>query len=319
MSLKTGAALAGEVVVPGSVANLGGGFDTLGVAVRLYLRARIVDVRDDGGTKLIVTRSSPPVSGSNAVERAFEVLARRLAARTPTCFVEVESDIPMAAGLGSSAAASVAGLRLFERVAGPVPDAVLLGTAASVEGHADNAAPALFGGLTSVVENEGHDPVALRWSWPEELRLVVATPLVGLATAKARAALPEAMPRRDAIFNLQRVLSLVHALQAGEFDQLREAVRDRWHQPARAALVPLLQDVLAIDDPDVLGAFLAGAGPSIALLARRDFTRLEQMLAGLYERSGCAATIRTLDVHQADVMEVASGSSRRPPALGRTV
>ena len=319
MSLKTGAALAGEVVVPGSVANLGGGFDTLGVAVRLYLRARIVDVRDDGGTKLIVTRSAPPVSGSNAVERAFEALARRLAARTPTCFVEVDSDIPMAAGLGSSAAASVAGLRLFERVAGPVPDAVLLGTAASVEGHADNAAPALFGGLTSVVENEGRDPVALRWSWPEELRLVVATPLVGLATAKARAALPEAMPRRDAIFNLQRVLSLVHALQAGDFDQLREAVRDRWHQPARAALVPLLQDVLAIDDPDVLGAFLSGAGPSVALLARRDFRRLEQMLAGLYERSGCAATIRTLDVHQADVMEVASGSSRKPQAPGRTV
>lgn len=299
MSLKTSTALAGEVVVPGSVANLGGGFDTLGVAVRLYLRARIVDVRDDGGTRLVVARSSPPVPGANAVERAFDALARRMGARTPTCIVEVESDIPMAAGLGSSAAASVAGLRVFERVAGSVPDGVLLGTAASVEGHADNAAPALFGGLTSVVEEEGTDPIALRWSWPEELRLVVATPLVGLATAKARAALPDALPRRDAIFNLQRVLALVNALQTREFGRLREAVRDRWHQPARAALVPLLQDALAISDPDVLGAFLSGAGPSIALVARRDFERLERMLSSLYERAGCPATIRTLDVHQA--------------------
>ncbi len=319
MSLKTSTALAGEVVVPASVANLGGGFDTLGVAVQLYLRARIVDVRDDGGTKVVVTRSTPPVTGTNAVERAFDALARRTGARTPTCFVEVESEIPMAAGLGSSAAASVAGLRVFERLAGPVPDGVLLGTAASVEGHADNAAPALFGGLTSVVENEGTDPVALRWSWPEELRLVVATPQVGLATAKARAALPEVLPRRDAIFNLQRVLSLVNALQTGEFDRLREAVRDRWHQPVRASLVPLLQDVLAIDDPDVLGAFLSGAGPSTALLAHRDFERLEQMLSSMYERAGCPATIRTLDVHQSDSPELASGLSRKPRTPGRTV
>lgn len=319
MSLKTGAALASEVVVPGSVANLGGGFDTLGVAVKLYLRARIVDVRDDGGTKLVVTRSVPPVSGSNAVERAFDALVRRLGARTPTCFVEVESDIPMAAGLGSSAAASVAGLRVFERVVGSVPDAVLLGTAASVEGHADNAAPSLFGGLTSVIDMDGDDPVAIRWSWPEELRLVVATPHLGLATAKARAALPDALPRQDAIFNLQRVLSLVHALQAKDFGRLREAVRDRWHQPARAALVPLLPDVLAIEDPDVLAAFLSGAGPSVALVACRSWTRLEQMLAGMYERSGCAATVRTLDVHQAAEVNVPSGSGRKsrvPEATG---
>lgn len=305
--------------MPGSAANLGGGFDTLGVAVRLYLRARIVDVRDDGGTKLVITRNAPPVSGGNALERSFEAIARRTGIRTPTVFAEVDSDIPMAAGLGSSAAASVAGLRLFERVAGRVDDRVLLGVAASVEGHADNAAPSLFGGLTSVIDHEGADPEAIRWSWPDELRLVVATPHVGLATSKARAALPDVVARKDAIFNLQRVLSLVHALEAKEFDRLREAVGDRWHQPARAALVPVLKDVLAVEDPDVLGVFLSGAGPSIAVIARRGFTRLEQMLAAMYERSKCAATIRTLEVHQAEVVDhVASGSSRKPQTSGRT-
>ena len=286
------------MIVPGSVANLGGGFDTLGVAVQLYLRVRILDVREDDGTRLLVTQSRPPIVGQNALERAFAHLAERTGRRAPTVSVDVESDIPMAAGLGSSAAATVAGLRVFERVTGAVGDSALLGAATWCEGHADNAAPALFGGLTSVVESAGRDPFALRWTWPDELQLVVATPTVGLATSKARAALPETLPRRDAIFNLQRVLALVHALERRDFAMLREAVQDRWHQPARASLVPLLKEALEIDHPDVAGAFLSGAGPSIALLAYRNLARVEQMLRTTYERAGVAATVRTLRVHQ---------------------
>ena len=307
---------AGEVVVPGSVANLGGGFDTLGVAVQLYLRARITDIRNDGGTKLVVTQSTPAVRGLNALERAFESIARRTGARTPTVFVEVTSDIPMAAGLGSSAAATVAGLRVFERVAEPLSAAELLGAAASLEGHADNAAPALFGGLNSVVEIEGGNPVALRWRWPEDLRIVVATPAAGLATAKARAALPEAVPRTDAIFNLQRVLSLVHALEHQDYERVREAVKDRWHQPARASLVPLLNDALAIEDPAVLGAFLSGAGPSIAFLARQDAGRVERMVSTMYERAGVDVTVRTLSVHDgAPEPSAPTGMRRATPAF----
>ena len=291
-----------DVVVPGSVANLGGGFDTLGVAVQLYLRVRIVDVRDDGAGRLTVVHSTPPVRGKNAVERSFEAAVQRKGARTPSVAVEVTSDIPMAAGLGSSAAATVAGLRVFERVAGPQDDRELLGLATAMEGHADNAAPALFGGLTSVVQIDGEDPRAIRWSWPDEVRLIVATPAVGLATAKARAALPTSVPRGDAIFNLQRALMLVHALQNGEWDQLREAVKDRWHQDARASMVPMLRQVLALDDPAVLGAFLSGAGPSVAVLARQDpgedVAKVEHMLASMYERAGVEATVRTLKAHQ---------------------
>lgn len=287
-----------DVVVPGSVANLGGGFDTLGVAVQLYLRARIVDIRDDGASRLTVVHSTPPVRGKNAVERSFEAIVQRTGARTPSVAVEVASDIPMAAGLGSSAAATVAGLRVFERVAGPQNDRMMLGVATAMEGHADNAAPALVGGLTSVVQIEGDDPRAIRWSWPGDVRLVVATPAVGLATAKARAALPTSVPRGDAIFNLQRALMLVHALQNGEWDRLREAVKDRWHQDARASMVPMLRQVLALDDPAVLGAFLSGAGPSVAVLARQDVERVEKMLAAMYEREGVEATVRTLTAHQ---------------------
>jgi homoserine kinase len=307
-----------DVVVPGSVANLGGGFDTLGVAVDLYLRARIVDVRDDNGARLRVVHSTPQVHGQNAVESAFDALARRTGLRAPTVDVEVSSDIPMAAGLGSSAAATVAGLRIFERVTEPIVDAVLLGVATAVEGHADNAAPALFGGLNSVLQAEGLDPIALRWTWPDDLKLVVATPSVGLATAKARAALGPTVLRQDAIFNLQRVLSLVHALQAGDFERVHEAVKDRWHQPARAALVPLLDDALALDDADVLGAFLSGAGPSIAFLVHRETARVARMLEAMYERAGVGVTVRTLSAHQATGRLPASARSATagPPKPG---
>src|SRR6266550_3373164 len=175
-----------EVLVPASTANLGGGFDTLGVAVQLYLRARIVDVRHDGGARLEVVSSRPAVRGTNAVERAFAALARQEHGKeakepVPTVLAEIDSDIPLAAGLGSSAAATVAGLRIFERVTAPVAENTLLAAATAIEGHADNAAPALFGGMTSVVESDDAEPRALRWTWPDEVRFVVATPFEGLS------------------------------------------------------------------------------------------------------------------------------------------
>jgi homoserine kinase len=310
-TVRPDAALGAEIVVPGSVANLGGGFDTLGVAVELYLRARIVDVRDDGGSRLTVARSVPPVSGGNAVERAFELVAQSTGRRAPSVTVDVTSDIPMAAGLGSSAAATVAALRVFERVTGPLEDSELLGAATKAEGHADNAAPALFGGLNSVIEVEGASPYSLRWAWPRDLKLVVATPVVGLATAKARAALPREVPRAYAIFNMQRVLALVHALQRGDYDRLREAVKDRLHQSARESLVPLLSEALALEDPDVLGAFLSGAGPSVALLARAGDTKVATRLSSMYERAGVEATVRTLDVDDQGSRVLESGAVRR--------
>jgi homoserine kinase len=311
VSLKTSSTTLGsEVKVPGSVANLGGGFDTLGVAVQLYLRATIADVRDDGGARLVVVQSTPLIKGGNALERAFDAAARRTGRSAPTVFVDVASEIPMAAGLGSSAAATVAGLRIFERVTGPLSDSVLLAVATEVEGHADNAAPSLFGGLNSVLEITNAAPLALRWSWPDDLRLVVATPTVGLATARARAVLPGTMPRSDAIFNLQRVLSLVHALQHRHYDRLRESVKDRWHQPARMSLVPLLDEVLAVDSPGVLGTFLSGAGPSIAALSRVEAaTAVDRLLASIYARAGLEATVRVLAAHE--------GSSSAVPESNR--
>ena len=262
------AAAARQIVVPGSISNLGPGFDALSVAVQLYLRARIVEVlavragHDRVGVRGARTDGREPhrVCVSSRAQRMSGVPA-------PGLRVQVSSDIPQTAGLGSSAAAAIAGLRLYEAVTAPRPTEDWLALATELEGHPDNAAAALLGGITVSCQREDGRIIARSSRWPEAVRLVVATPEMGLHTSHARQVLPAEVPLADAIFNLQRALLLVHALRSGRYDDLREAMKDRWHQPARAALVPGLAEAIAFDDPAVLGVCLSGAGPSIVALA----------------------------------------------------
>ena len=135
-----------EIKVPASIANLGPGFDTLAVAVQLYLRLRVKKLPGCG--ELHFRFLDHQLHGENCIERAYRSLAGADFDRLPSLSVEVRSEIPMRAGLGSSAAASVAGLRLYEAVAGPVPAATLLNAACALESHPDNAAASLLGGLT---------------------------------------------------------------------------------------------------------------------------------------------------------------------------
>jgi homoserine kinase len=135
------------------------------------------------------------------------------------------------------------------------------------------------------------------WPCPEDLRFVVATPDVQLETAFARKLLPEDVPMRDAVFNLQRALLFVKALDERRYDWLREAMRDRWHQPARQQFVPGLADALEIDHPAVLGVCLSGAGPSIAVLAADRHKEAASVLSDVYARLGLPCTIRTLTAH----------------------
>jgi homoserine kinase len=211
--------------------------------------------------------------------------------------VRVESDIPIRAGLGSSAAATVAGMKLYEAVTSPRDPGDLMAIATDVEGHPDNAAAALHGGLTLSCQQDDGRVLTSAWPCPPDLRFVVATPDAELETAFARTVVPQTIPLRDAIFNLQRALLFVRALETGEYRWLREALRDRWHQPARAQYVPGLAEALALDHPAVLGVCLSGAGPSIAVLATDDAESAAAALRDIYVRIGLPCTIRTLSAH----------------------
>ena len=139
---------------------------------------------------------------------------------------------------------------------------------------------------------------ARAWRWPSDVQIVVATPEAELETPHARRVLPSTISMRDAVFNLQRALLLVHALAAGTHGDLREALRDRWHQPARAALVPGLAEALALDDEAILGACLSGAGPSIVVFTNGRAAEAQARLSDVYRELGMPSTIRLLAAHQ---------------------
>ncbi len=289
------------VEVPGSIANLGSGFDTLAVAVQLYLRLDVSVL--PGEDELRFEFLDCTVDGENFIERAFRFLANQRGEPHPSLHVRVRSEIPMKGGLGSSAAATVAGLRLFEAIAGPLPVQGLLNAACALEGHPDNVSAALLGGLTVSCQMPDRSAFALRLEWPEELTFLVVTPQFSLATASSRSVLPEYVSREDAIFNLQRVALFLQAIQSRKYSLLREALQDRLHQPFRKELVPGLEDLLVLEHPDLLGVCLSGAGPSVVALAEDNLDGVEEILRETFARQSLPFVIRRLKAHQAEVME----------------
>jgi homoserine kinase len=286
-----------EIVVPASVANLGPGLDTLGLAVGLYLRVRVTAVIEDGRGRLACRFLDGPLGGPNRIQRAFTAL-RPSRRRSPSLEVEIQSDIPARAGLGSSAAATIAGLRLREMLDGPRSGDEILAAASKIEGHPDNAAAALFGGVTSCCRRDDGTIAIARWPWPSGWRVIVATPEVELPTSVSRRALPKAIPLVDAVFNVQRVALLLGALHSGRVPDMREALRDRAHQPYRLRLVPGLRRLLALRHPDVIGICLSGAGPSVAAFASGNAAAVEKLIARVYAKERIPCTVRIVKVHR---------------------
>jgi homoserine kinase len=284
-----------EITVPASVANLGPGFDVLAVAVQLYLRLKVRQA--EGENTLAFHFIGQQLVGENYIERAFNFLARQRTCAIPSLGIEVHCDIPIRSGLGSSAAATVAGLRLYEAIMEPMQPRDLLNAAVALEGHPDNVSAALLGGLTASCQLPDGSTSAVPMHWPSALHLVVATPEINLSTSAARSVLPDKVSRHDAVFNLQRMAHLLHALQSEDYSLLHEALSDRLHQPHRQRLIPGLEQALLLDHPDLLGVCLSGAGPSVVGFAVQSFSEIEKQFSAIYERLGIAYCVRTLAVH----------------------
>ena len=273
------------VEVPATSANLGAGYDCLGVALGLVNRVE-VEVRgwSRGEIELTVDGEGVgelPADRTNRCVLGIEAALREVRGEIPEGVgwrIETHNEIPLARGLGSSAAATVAGLVAGNSLLGePLTSADLLRLATTIEGHPDNAAAALLGGFTvCAMTDDGIE--SLRFDAPRDLRAVLFIPEVRLSTHDMRAALPATVPLADAVANLSRVAIGVAGMAMGRFDLLRVLMVDRLHEPYRAQAYPQLpQFVAAARKAGAIGACLSGAGSTILAFSDsvRTITRIE--------------------------------------------
>lgn len=297
------------VEAPASSANLGAGYDCLGVALALTNRIELevrgwsrgeveLSVEGEGRNELSEDHDNRFVRG---LEAALEV-ARGPLPEGVGWRIGMHNQIPLARGLGSSAAATVAGVVAANALLGGGLDtAAQLRAAASVEGHPDNAAAVLLGGfVVSAMTPDGVE--AVRFDVPRDLRAVLFVPEMRLSTDAMRQVLPDSVPLEDAVANLGAVAVGVAGLATGRTDLLRWLTVDRLHEPYRAAAYPQLPRLIeAARDAGALGACLSGAGSTVIAFAdsMADITRIEAGFAAVAADTDLPGQIRVIEPRNA--------------------
>lgn len=285
-----------RVQVPATTANLGPGFDCLGMALELYnvvemvpaSRGLTIEVAGEGAAEV-------PRDERNLVFQAARSVFSQVGYSLAGLKLRLLNQIPVARGLGSSTSAIVGGIIAANLLAGgklSVKDMVTL--ASSIEGHPDNAAPAILGGIVVSVQADG-EAKYLKIQPPPGLKGVVAVPDFPLATKTSREILPAQVPFQDAVFNVGRVALLVAALQQGDLSLLGTAMEDRLHQTFRSSLVPGLKKVLAAAKlAGARGVTLSGAGPTVIAFADSNFDLIARVMGDTFRENGVRARVMVL-------------------------
>ena len=260
-----------RIQVPATSANLGSGFDSLGIALNLYNQVWMeesdtidISCKDD----IVV-----PTDESNLIFWAAKQVYEKCGRQLPGLKIIQLNNIPMARGLGSSSACIVSGILGANRLLGsPLTQQDLINLAAQIEGHPDNTTPAIEGGLAaSAIEAGRVYSVSVPVS--EKIRFVLFIPPFELKTEKARSVLPEQYSRSDAVYNLSRSALMAASLFSGKLENLRVAVQDRIHQPYRSSLIENLDSVFRLSyELGSLGTYVSGAGPTIISMIDADDT-----------------------------------------------
>ncbi|HSM85054.1 MAG TPA: homoserine kinase [Candidatus Limnocylindrales bacterium] len=286
-----------RAVVPATSANLGCAFDCGGLALKLYLKTLFIPA--PGGPDLTIeyrgqTADQFPLDGSNLVLHALRFAAAELDAPVPAGHVIVESDIPIGVGLGSSAAAVIAGLLLGTRFSGrdASPEEILR-WAEKVEGHIDNAAAAYHGGLVFALCNNVERIVTVRTDFPESIRLLLVSPSITVPTHEARQVLPQAYERADVLHTLQRTALLAATCFSGNFDLFPELFHDKLHQPYRQKLVPGIERCLRFRHDGLLGVAISGSGSSVIAFATRNEEEITAALQEIFAEEGVTTQARS--------------------------
>jgi homoserine kinase len=294
-----------KIRVPASTSNLGPGFDSHGLALGLYLTVEVEPTSEPFGVFTFEGEGADELRSAkeeNLILRAMRFAAANEEVELYPARLRVQNQIPLARGLGSSAAAIIAGLSAFEIITNrQLSTEKLLAYAAQLEGHADNIAAALLGSFVVSCLLEDGRVLAARLEWPERIRTIAVIPDLKVRTEEARAALPRSISHRDAVYNLQRASLFVAAIAGGQEELLGQAMRDRLHQPYRARLAPGLEEALELaecDVPGLIGLALSGSGPTVIAFAATDLNRIADLIAERFHQRGISCQVRFLEVER---------------------
>lgn len=269
-----------SIRVPASTANMGSGFDSIGMALSLYNEIRF-EVIPSGLEIILPTgeENGVPTDESNLIVRSIEAGLEATGVPMPGLRIWQKDAIPQTRGLGSSSACVVGGI-----VAANILSDAMLSTqemvdiAAQIEGHPDNVLPTFIGGMAAGAMDEGHVRF-VHIEPPRQLKCCVLIPDFTLSTHKARAALPEEVPLRDAVYNLSRAALMVGAMTQGRLDLVSTALGDSLHQPYRKALIPGYDEMVAAAEKNgALGCCLSGAGPTLVAFLDKDYRQFTQRM-----------------------------------------
>lgn len=267
-----------KVKVPATSANIGSGFDSLGLALGLY--NYVYAEETDGGLEIEIKDSSAnflPMNEKNLVYRSMKVLFDRVGYSPKGIRLILENNIMITRGLGSSSAGIVGGLMAANEISSAnLDNDTLLNMAAEIEGHPDNVAPAILGGLTvNVCGRNGIKYV--KTNLPDDLRFAAFVPDFFLQTKKSREVLPKSVPMRDAVFNTGRSALLMSSIMTGKYENIRTAVGDRLQQRFRKRLIPHIDHLFAkAYEAKALGVYLSGAGPTVIAIVHKNNTMFEK-------------------------------------------
>ncbi len=310
-----------SVKVPATIANIGPGFDCLGMAIPIYNTITIEETVLPGtGIEINVISEDEAVdelsiehmelNENSLVYKAVELLYNSIGQTPAELKINIHSNIPIARGLGSSASVIVGGLLAANELLGnPADEAALLSIATEVEGHPDNIAPAILGGLVISSQEDDCTVIYSKLDWPEEWTLTVCIPEYELPTEISRSVLPAEVPMSDAVFNAKRMAMFVSAVNKKDPELMKFALQDRLHQPYRMKLVPGLEKIMTNlkHEENVLGCVLCGAGPSILVVSyKNNIDKIHNIVKQTWADLNVKAEIKTVTVENSGAQVISN-------------
>lgn len=300
-----------SVKVPATSANLGPGFDCLGLALPIYNTITIeetvlpgtgieINLMSEEETDLVF--DTIPKDENNIVYKAVQMLYNSIGQEPSELKINIQSQIPLTRGLGSSASVVVGGLLAANKLLGsPADEKALLSLATEVEGHPDNVAPAILGGFVLASLEEDGSMVYTKLDWPCEWDITVCIPDFELATAIARSVLPEQVPIQDAVYNAKHLAMLIQAVNKKDAELMKTALHDKLHQQYREKLIPGMKEIMEAfkHEDGIIGCVLSGSGPALLVISHNyDFDKIKSVVKEVWEPQGFKPEVKTMKIEQ---------------------